>query len=103
MEFELFNTLVPKTCHNFLSLCLGSDPSLSYKNSTFHRLIPDFMIQGGDFTNHNGTGGRSVYGEKFEDENFKVGHKGRGFLSMANAGKNTNGSQFFITFKETPV
>jgi cyclophilin family peptidyl-prolyl cis-trans isomerase len=70
MEFELFSSIVPKTCHNFLSLCLGSDSSLSYKNSTFHRLIPDFMIQGGDFTNHNGTGGRSVYGEKFEDENF---------------------------------
>nr|BAN64306.1 cyclophilin, putative [Babesia bovis] len=106
IEFTLFDDITPKTAENFRSLCVGDKTvqgvKCHFKNSIFHRIIPQFMCQGGDITNHNGTGGMSIYGRRFNDEDFSVKHSVPGLLSMANSGPNTNGSQFFITTVPCP-
>ncbi|KAJ1722671.1 Peptidyl-prolyl cis-trans isomerase-like 1 [Coemansia erecta] len=106
IKMELFADKVPKTAENFRQLCTGEHRikgiPQGYKNAPFHRIIPGFMVQGGDFVKGNGTGRLSIYGDKFSDENFDLKHTGPGILSMANSGPDTNGCQFFLTLVETP-
>ena len=109
LTFDLYDKKEPKTVKNFEHLCLGdkgkgkeTGQELKYAGSPFHRVIPGFMAQGGDFSNRDGTGGESIYGGQFKDENFDVKFEKKHLLAMANSGPNTNGSQFFVTFKETP-
>ena len=108
LTFNLYGNVAPKTCDNFRALCTGekgvgvSGKPLHFKNSIFHRIIPQFMCQGGDFTDGRGTGGESIYGTRFEDESFALAHTAPGMLSMANSGPNSNGSQFFITTAPAP-
>jgi len=103
INLELFDEVVPRTVANFVALASGQNrQGFSYKNTIFHRIIPQFMLQGGDFERFDGTGGQSIYGPKFDDENFLIKHASPGLLSMANSGPNTNGAQFFVTTVKTP-